>query len=359
VPFRDIITIGASAGGVEALRKIAAGLPASFPAAVFVVLHISPDLPNYLPQILSGAGPLPAQEPYDGELFQKGRIYVAPRDHHLLVERGRIAVARGPRENRSRPSIDALFRSAAYAYGPQVIGVQLTGMLDDGVAGLWAIDRAGGATVVQSPGDAEYPAMPRSALAEVQVDYVVPLVDIPSLLRQLSAQSVTEESSMQQSERERIELEVKIAGDEHGANERLFKLGRPTAFTCPECHGALADVGEYGAPRYRCHTGHAYSAGSLLAAYREQTGIMVFDAIRSFNEHGLLLEELGQRLVAEGRTDLGQQLLSDSIRAKERARALRAFEEAEAAGAGQPPVEAIESRGAPERPTVRPEHVLR
>jgi two-component system chemotaxis response regulator CheB len=331
---RDIITIGASAGGVEALSRIASGLPASLPAAVFVVLHMSPDLPSYLPQILSAAGPLPAGEAYDGEEIHTGRIYVAPRDHHLLVEHGRTTVAHGPKENRSRPSIDALFRSAAYSYGSRVIGVQLTGMLDDGVAGLWAINRAGGATVVQSPGDAEYPAMPQNAVAEVEVDYVVPLPQIALLLQRLVSQAGAEEPQMQRSERDRLELEVQIAGDKHGANERLFKLGRPTRYACPECHGALADIGEGGIPRYRCHTGHAFTADSLLHAYEQQSESMVFEAIRAFNEHGLLLEELGQRLSAGGRKDLGEQLLSESVRAKERARAIRGFDQAEVVGAG-------------------------
>src|SRR5688572_25460972 len=142
--FQYVVVIGASAGGVESLREVVKGLPADLPAAVFVVLHISPFQPSSLPEILSRSGPLPACHPEDGAKIEAGRIYTAPPDHHLLIERGRVAVAKGPKENRFRPSIDALFRSAAYSYGPKVIGIVLSGALDDGTSGLWSIKRLGG-----------------------------------------------------------------------------------------------------------------------------------------------------------------------------------------------------------------------
>src|SRR4051812_33241997 len=181
----DIIVIGASAGGVETLKQLVAGLPAELPAAVFVVLHVTPNGPGYLPRILEKAGPLPVCSPKDGDGIANGRIYVAPPDHHMLVEPGRLRVVRGPKENRHRPAVDPLFRSAAWAYGPRVIGVVLSGTLDDGAAGLWAIKSCGGVAVVQDPEDALFGEMPASALACVDADHVAPLEEIPLLLAEL------------------------------------------------------------------------------------------------------------------------------------------------------------------------------
>src|SRR3954470_2925577 len=186
MPSHDIIVIGASAGGVETLKALVRGLPAELPAAVFVVLHVAPGGPGYLPQILAKAGPLPASFPEDGEAIANGRIYVAPPDHHLLLEPGRVRVVRGPKENRHRPAADPLFRSAAWAYGPRVIGVVLSGTLDDGAAGLWAIKSCGGVAIVQDPEDALFDEMPASALASVDADHVAPLEELPLILAELA-----------------------------------------------------------------------------------------------------------------------------------------------------------------------------
>ena len=159
---RDIVVIGASAGGVAVLTELVQSLPADFHAAVFIVLHIPPHSPSVLPQILSAAGPLQAVHPVDGERIQKGRIYIASPDHHLLIEDGHVVVRKGPKENRFRPSVDALFRSAAYIYGPRVIGIVLTGTLDDGTSGLWSIKRLGGVAIIQEPKEAPFPSMPAS-----------------------------------------------------------------------------------------------------------------------------------------------------------------------------------------------------
>src|SRR5207244_2427388 len=167
MPGRDIIVVGASAGGVEALATLVRGLPADLPAAVFVVLHVPPHGTSVLPQILTRAGRLPAKHAVDGEAIQAGRIYVAPPDHHLLVKPGYVRVAHGPRENGHRPAVDALFRTAARTYGHRVAGVVLTGVLDDGTAGLIAVKLRGGAALVQHPDDALYDGMPRSALDNV------------------------------------------------------------------------------------------------------------------------------------------------------------------------------------------------
>jgi two-component system, chemotaxis family, protein-glutamate methylesterase/glutaminase len=181
MPNRDIIVIGTSAGGVEALRELTRGLPPDLAAAVFIVIHIPATSASLLPEILNCNGPLPARHAVDGEAIERGRIDIAPPDHHMLIERSTARVVRCPKVNRARPAVDPLFRSAARAHGPRVIGVVLTGMLDDGTAGLLAIKRRGGLTAVQDPRDALYPSMPRSALKYVAVDYCLPLSGIPSL----------------------------------------------------------------------------------------------------------------------------------------------------------------------------------
>jgi two-component system chemotaxis response regulator CheB len=182
----DIIVIGASAGGVEALREITRGLPANLPATLFVVLHVPPQNPSHLPAILSRSGPLPAAHAGDGAEFVPGRIYVAPPDTHLLVESGRTHLSHGPTENRHRPAIDPLFRSAARAYGSRVVGVVLTGSLDDGTAGLYQIRRHGGVAVVQDPDDALFPSMPANALEYVGADYRCQVTEIAPLLERLA-----------------------------------------------------------------------------------------------------------------------------------------------------------------------------
>jgi len=183
---RDIIVIGCSSGGIEALRILLSQLPADFEATIFVVVHIGADSPGLLPFILDRFGPLEVIDPHDGERFRPGKVYVAPPDRHLLLEPGRICLTRGPKENRFRPAIDPLFRSAAQVYGPRTIGVILTGGLDDGTAGLWALKKLGGIAVVQDPKDALFPSMPTNALKYVSVDYAVPLREIAPLLVSLT-----------------------------------------------------------------------------------------------------------------------------------------------------------------------------
>jgi len=181
----DVVVVGASAGGLECLALIASQLSADLPAAVFIVLHMSPRSSSSLPAILSRSGRLPAQHPHHGEETRPGRIYVAPPDHHLMLEAGVVLLTKGPLENRVRPAIDVLFRSAAAVYGRRVIGVVLSGYLDDGAVGLRTIKRQGGIAVVQDPDDAQCPAMPRAALAVVEADHVVPLSEAGPLINQL------------------------------------------------------------------------------------------------------------------------------------------------------------------------------
>src|SRR5437016_12022670 len=192
MPGHDIIVVGASAGGVEALVTLARSLKRNLQAAVFVVLHMPAQSPSLLPEILGRAGPLKAVQATDDMQIEPGHIYVAPPDHHMLMELGKVRVVRGPKENRHRPAVDPLFRSAALAYGPRVIGVILTGALDDGTAGLLAVKRRGGIAIVQDPDEALYPSMPLSALANVEVDYRLPLSSIGPLLVHLASEQVEE-----------------------------------------------------------------------------------------------------------------------------------------------------------------------
>jgi two-component system chemotaxis response regulator CheB len=186
MPTQQIVVIGTSAGGIEALRRLAAALPNDFGAPICVVMHTAPESPGTLHEILGRAGPLTAVNPLDGEQLRPGRIYVAPPDRHMVLEPGRVRITRGPRENRFRPAIDPLFRSAAQVFGPAAIGVILTGNLDDGTAGLQAIKRLGGTTIVQDPSDAAYPSMPQTALRHTAVDHVVTLDDVAPLLTRLT-----------------------------------------------------------------------------------------------------------------------------------------------------------------------------
>ena len=287
---RHLIVIGASAGGIDALRVIAGALPAGFPAAVCVVVHVGPQSPGVLHEILSRAGPLTAVMARDRERLEAGRIYVAPPDHHLLIEPDRLRVTRGPKENRFRPAIDPLFRSAAQVYGPAAIGVILTGNLGDGTAGLWAIKQLGGVTVVQDPADALYPSMPRRALEYVQPDHRVPLAEIGPLLAALTA--VPAQAGEGTSVPDEVNIEVNIAKEHHPQDAGLERIAHPSPYTCPECHGVLLKLRDAGPMRFRCHTGHAYSVESLLEAVHDGNVESLWNSIRSLEESGLLLRHL-------------------------------------------------------------------
>lgn len=289
-----IIVIGASAGGMEALIQIVGALPANLSAAVFVVWHLSPDSPGILPEVLSRHGLLRARNAVDWDRIEPGRIYVAPPDHHLLLERGQIRLSRGPRENRFRPAVDVLFRSAAQAYGPEVIGVVLSGSLDDGTAGLYAIKRRGGKAVVQDPEEAPYPSMPLSALEHVDVDYTVKLAEMGPLLTRLVQTPVRDEGVYPVSDE--MDIELRVARDERAVDAGVEKLGELSAYTCPECHGTLRQLTEGGRIRFRCHTGHAFSATSLLAAATDAIEESLWSSIRSLEETMRLLRHLGKHL---------------------------------------------------------------
>lgn len=321
MPTEQIICIGASAGGIEALRTLVAGLPADFGAPVVVVLHTSPDSPGILGSILNRAGALPAATVVDGERIQPGRIYVAPADYHLLVEPGIVRLTRGPKENRFRPAIDPLFRSAASVYGPVAVGVILSGSLDDGTAGLRAIKQLGGTAIVQDPEEALFSSMPRSALEHVRVDYCLPVAEIARVLTELaSARAVDEEVREMPHE---LDIENRIAGEEDSINVGVKKLGDPSSYACPECHGVLLQLKDENPLRFRCHTGHAYSVQSLLAEINEKMEESVWIAIRSFEEGAMLMRQMAGHLQEGAKDKAGEELLRRAQDTKRRSELLK------------------------------------
>ena len=287
-PTRDLIVIGASAGGVAALQVIAAGLPAKVPAAVLVVLHIGVN-PSRMHGILERAGPNSASVSVNGEPLRHGHIFVAPPDHHLLVQDDRIVLTRGPKENQSRPAIDPLFRSAAIARGTRVIGVVLSGCNDDGTAGLAAIKRCGGLAVVQDPAEAHEPAMPRSALRGVQVDHCLPLAGIGELL----AREAGRIAPVQQPLHDDLIREHAVSLSAEDASGLLQRIGKPSTNVCPECGGTLFQLGDE-PMRFRCHTGHAYSLDSLNLAQKAATEEALWAAIRALQEREGLVRQMAE-----------------------------------------------------------------
>ncbi|GAB3255783.1 chemotaxis protein CheB [Larkinella harenae] len=322
---RDIIVIGASAGGVYALKELVAGFSADFQASIFIVQHVSPHSPSLLPSILNHAGPLPAKHPEDGEWVQPGQIYVAPPDHHLLIEYDQVVVKKGPKENRFRPSIDALFRSAAYRFGARVIGIVLTGLLDDGTSGLWSIHRMGGLCIIQKPEEAMYSSMPRSVLEYVDVDYSVSVSEMPALLTELTQQTAPESAPLGEKESNRLETEVNIAAQENAFEMGVLNMGDLTPLTCPECNGALVSIKEGKLIRYRCHTGHAFTANSLLAEVTKTIEDNLWKSVKSLEETVILLDQSGKTFAEGNNTDAAEHYFAKAHETRERSQVLRDF----------------------------------
>lgn len=293
---RDIIVIGASAGGVNALCEVIEYLPPDLPAAVFVVLHLAPHGRSALPSILGRSGCLPASHPSPGEPIEPGRVYIAPPDHHLAIDGDRIILSRNASENGHRPAIDVLFRTAARAYGPRVVGVVLTGNLDDGTAGLAAVKRCGGAAVVQDPDEADYPSMPESAIANVDVDHVLPLGDIGPMLDRLAREP-----------RPAILVDCGTVEEEPydmGANDKDTggpgPAGEPSGFTCPDCGGSLYERPGEQPLHFRCRTGHAFSPESLLAKQSDTLDAALWAALRSLEENAAMARRMEKRAREHG-----------------------------------------------------------
>jgi two-component system chemotaxis response regulator CheB len=293
MPDHGIVVVGASAGGVEALVDLAASLPSDLSAAVFVVLHLPATGTSALPEILRRHGPLPAAHVRDSEPIQPGRIYVAPPDHHVLVRTGHVHLSRGPRENGHRPAIDPLFRSAAREYAARVIGVVLSGALDDGTAGLLAIKSRGGIAVVQNPEDALYPRL-LANLAEPPAD------PAPTGMR----------------------VEVEMEGFSMEAFEGHHP-GRPSGFSCPDCHGVLWQIKDGGLERYRCRVGHAWSPESLLTQQSEALEAALWVALRSLEERAALARRLAEPARRRGHAITATRFEEQAAEAQQAARLVR------------------------------------
>ncbi len=318
VPNRDIVVVGASAGGVEALSTFVSLLPADLPAAVFVVNHVQPIQPGYLPSILAQNSALPVKHADDGEIIQHGMIYVARPDHHLLVKREHVSVARGPKENLHRPSVDSLFRSAAYAYGPRVIAVVLTGNLDDGSAGNWAVKAFGGVTIAQDPEDAPNPDMPRNAIQYSKVDHVAPLAKIPMLISHLVREEVQERG-----ERSVKREEIRIPESELRGNPDAREFGTPSYFTCPSCTGTLWEFKYGDLVRYRCRTGHAFSFESMMAEHAEAVETALWVAVRTLEEKADLMRHMAEHAQERTTPERQQHYQKQQVKAKENADIIR------------------------------------
>jgi two-component system chemotaxis response regulator CheB len=315
---RDIVVIGASSGGLQAVGELVRGLPVDTPAALFVVIHTSGASTDTLAAILARSGKLPAAVARNGEPIRRGRIYVAQGNHHLLLEPGHVRVVRGPKQNGFRPAVDPLFRTAAKAYGPRTIGVVLSGALDDGTLGLDHIKRAGGRAVVQEPTDALVDSMPLSAIRSVDVDHVVPAGEMGLLLSSLVREPVGEgEPTMSHSggpEQSEMQPDALRTG-------RLE--GPPSPYTCPECGGTLweSDTGKL--LTYDCHTGHGFTAESLVASQTVALEDALWSALRALEEHASLQRRMAEHARRGGLEALGQRYDQRMQAAEERSAIIR------------------------------------
>jgi two-component system chemotaxis response regulator CheB len=321
MPGKNVVVVGTSSGGVEALRTLVGGLPPDFPASVFVVMHTAPESPGVLADILDRSGALPAAHARNRERIRPGRVYVAPPDYHLLIEPGIVRVTHGPKENRFRPAIDPLFRSAAQVCGPRAIGVIMTGGLDDGTSGLWTIKRLGGTAIVQDPEEAFMPSMPQSAMDRVDVDYCLPVAEIGPLLARLVTAPDAEEGAYEVPEE--LNIEVGIAKEDKGLDKGIQKLGAPSVFTCPDCHGTLLQLKEDGRFRFRCHTGHAFSADSLLAELTESVEKSLWTTIRSIDESVMLMRHIAGHVKEAGGASVSERFLEKAKEAERRSDLVR------------------------------------
>jgi two-component system, chemotaxis family, protein-glutamate methylesterase/glutaminase len=314
---RNIVVIGGSAGGLEALLKLAGALPGNLAASLFVVIHTSTSAEGLLAQIVRRAGSLPAFAVDGREAIRQQRIYLASVDHHLLIERGHVKVTGGPKENGFRPAVDPLFRTAAAAYGSRVIGVVLSGGLDDGTRGLLAIKRAGGLAVVQEPVEALVPGMPRSAIDNVSVDHVAAAADIGPLLVRLVREEVTEIRSMARKKK------CDVAEQATRALKTGELSGPPSSYVCPECGGSLWELRDEKLLSFRCHVGHAYTADGLVARHTEKLDAALWTALRTLEDSAALRRHMADNMRDRGIGETADKYDDQAAQLEERADVIR------------------------------------
>lgn len=288
---RYIIVVGASAGGLNSIIELAAQLTPEMDAAVFVVLHISHfNFGDLLTQRIQKLTPFKCKLAEHNEPIQKHHLYLAVPDQHLLLKEDRIVLGQGPPENRWRPAIDILFRSAAAAYDGHVIGIILSGMMQDGTAGMIAIKRSGGTCIVQDPSEAEYPGMPRSVLDNMDVDYTVSLAGMGAILSEKTKNGAPHEHEIP----EDVIAEAAIAQKMATGMEPLEGLGEKSVFVCPDCGGGLWELDHGHFTRFRCYTGHAYTANELLLRQQEGLESTLWIALRMLEERKQLLKKMSE-----------------------------------------------------------------
>jgi len=341
MPERDTIVIGASAGGVEALRSVLGALPGDLPAVVLIVLHTPPSGVNALAAILSRSTELEVVAAEQGTALKPGTVVVARPDHHLMVVDDHVMLTRGPRENGHRPAVDVLFRSAARARGPRVIGVVLSGSLDDGSAGLVAVRSRGGIGVVQDPDEALSPGMPRNAIEAAHPEHVETLDGIGRRLAELVGAPVRGGETAPPG---LMEAEVAMAELDPDALRGSERPGHPAGLSCPDCHGTLFEIDEHGFVRYRCRVGHAWSAESLLAESDASIEGALWMALRSLEEKAALAVSMAERARGAGRSVSGDRFAIQAQEVGDAAAVLRRLLET---GAGRGLQSADDGEGQP------------
>ncbi|WFU82095.1 chemotaxis protein CheB [Bradyrhizobium sp. CIAT3101] len=315
---RDILAIGTSAGGFDALRFLAREFSPDFPAAVVVTIHLSNQFRSELDAILTQAGPLPASFAADGEKLKRSHIYIAPTERHLIVENGKLRLGSGPRENNARPALDPLFRSAALCCGPRSVGAVLTGTLGDGAAGLQALKQSGGVTVVQDPSDAAFSEMPATALLRSQPDHVVSLAGMPALFEKLARQPAGETRPVASS----LEYEVNVASGGRGSMNEMDRIGNRSVLACPDCHGIMWEINQGELVRYRCHVGHAYTAEIMSVALDENLKRAFGSALRALAERTALARKLEAQASASGQTRIAESWAAKAVEFEAEARVI-------------------------------------